>query len=317
MLSFMPNVVLTSLLCASVVPLLALGCKPQAVVSPTPDAQPVADASHTLVLGDISDEPAQKIEQYEPFARYLAAQLQDVDIKAGAVEVAPDMETMAEWLASGKVDIYFDSPYPAMIVSDLSGAQPILRRWKDGVEAYHSVIFTRVDSDIKTINDLKQDLIAFEEPFSTSGYMLPLTYLIEAGLQLVEQPETEATIAVDQVGYTFSEDSSNTIQWVLANRVAAGAVGEPDFLEIPTTVRQQLRILAHTESLPRHVVMLSPTLTPEEVAAIKTVLLAMDDTDEGQKFLATFEATTQFDEFPEGADQSLQRMRQLYDLIQK
>ncbi|MGK7926144.1 MAG: phosphate/phosphite/phosphonate ABC transporter substrate-binding protein, partial [Spirulina sp.] len=234
-----------------------------------------------------------------------------------AVEVAPSMETMAEWLSAGKVDLYFDSPYPAMIVSDLSDSKPILRRWKKGVEAYHTIIFTRTDSGVKTVDELEGKTIAFEEEFSTSGYMLPLSYLVEAGLKLVETRSPTAGIAPDEVGYVFSEDDQNSIQWVLSKRVTASAVSAPDFLEIPEEVRQQLTIVAETESLPRHIAIVSPTLTPEEVSAIKEVLLAMEKTEKGREILATFEKTAKFDEFPEGIDRAIDRMRELYELTQK
>lgn len=294
--------------------LLTTNCSNQSNPSTPSVSNPEQPTGDTIVVGDISDEPAKKIEEYQPFADYLAAEL---DIDTGAVTIAPDMETMAKWLASGKVDVYFDSPYPSMIVSNLSGAKPILRRWKDGVSAYNTIIFTRSDSGIKTLDDLKGEMVAFEEPFSTSGYMLPLTHLLEAGLTPSEKADADANVTTDEVGYVFSEDDENTIQWALAGRVSAAAVGAPAFLEIPEDVRQQLTVLAETEPLPRHMVLLSPSLSNQEATNIKTTLLAMDEAESGQSVLMEFEETAQFDEFPEGLDQALGRMRELYELTQK
>lgn len=307
---------------AGLLALCAMGCAPSplATVEPATTSanagrgdDAVAGTVNALVLGDISDEPTEIIEDFQPLADYLAA---EQGRQRGAVAVVPDMETMASWLASGKGDVYFDSPYPAMVVSELSGAQPALRRWKGGDAAYHSIIFTRADSDIRSIEDLNGGTLAFEEPSSTSGYMLPLGYLVEAGLRLVEDQEAEQ-VSADAIGYVFSESGNNSIQWGLAQRVEAAAVGVPDFEEIPPAVREQLRILAETEALPRHLVVLSPTLTPAEVEAITATLLAMDETAAGRETLTSFEATAQFDEFPEGVEAALARIRALYALTQE
>lgn len=296
---------------------LAASCSNDVAVTPIPETAPEITATDSIVVADISDEPAQKIEDYQPFSDYLATQLADIGVTVGQVEVAPDMATMADWLASGTVDVYFDSPYPSLIVGELSGAQPVLRRWKDGVAGYHTVIFAQADGEFANILDLKGQMVAFEEPFSTSGYMLPLAYLIEVGMTLVEKPDVDAQLTADQVGYVFSDAHENSIQWVLSGKVAAAAVAYSDFLEIPADIRQQLTILAETEPLPRHLVMLSPTLSQAEVAAIRAALLAMDQTEAGRAVLVAFEETTQFDEFPEGAEQALSRMRELYTLTQR
>lgn len=288
-----------------------VGCSPKVSAPPPPSITPV---TRTIVVGDVSDEPAKRIGRFQPIADYLATHLHEFGIDAGEVKVAPDIETLAKWLASGEADLYFDSPYPALIVSDLSGAQPILRRWKNGVAEYHSVIFTRADRGLTSLDDLKGQTIVFEENFSTSGYMLPLTHLLSRGFNLVEIQQTNSPIANDEIGYMFSGDDQNSIQWVLSQRVTAAAVGSSDFLKIPEETRSQLTVLAETESLPRHLVMVSPTMGSAQQQAIKTLLLNIDETEKGQILLKTFEQTTQFDEFPDGADAALMRMRELYEL---
>ncbi len=130
---------------------------------PTSTLQPAATTARNIVIGDISDKPSKKIQQLQPLADYLALKLAPFGVGAGTVKIAPDMPTMIRWLKSGEVDIYFDSPYPAMVISDQSGAQPILRRWKDGVAEYNSIVFVRNDSGIASVTELKGHMLGDDE----------------------------------------------------------------------------------------------------------------------------------------------------------
>jgi len=293
-------------------------CSPDSISSDSSSASlepAVTDATETFVIADISDEPAAKIDAYQPMANYLAEHLQEFGIEAGAVKVAPDMATMTQWLTTGEVDLYFDSPYPAMRVKTGSGATVLLRRWKTGVAAYSTILFARQDSNLQTVHDLLGQVIALEEEFSTSGYMLPKAYLAEAGLPLTRLNQPTAEVPPDQIGYVFSRHEQTTIQWVLSQRVVAGAVGSPYFYSIPASTQEQLVVLAETEALPRHIGLVPPTMDAAQRQALKTVLMAMDETATGRDVLQHFEDTTRFDEFPQGADTAIARMKTLYDLV--
>ncbi|MBL8165891.1 MAG: phosphate/phosphite/phosphonate ABC transporter substrate-binding protein [Anaerolineae bacterium] len=294
---------------------LLAACAPQAAPTATPEPTPDNRPAGQIILGDISDEPTDTIEAFQPLADYLAANLGDYGIGIGSVKAAPDIETMTEWLKAGEVSLYFDSLYPALIVSEESGGQPILRRWKDGVEEYHSVIFALAGGGIETVADLRGEMIAFDDVFSTSGYMLPRAFLTEAGMKLHEYPDPDNRPNSDEVGYVFSSDDDNTIQWVISGRVAAGVTDNIAFSEIPEETRAQLAILAETEDLPRHVAVVSPALSDEVVSTITTLLLGVHEAEGGAAILETFEDTARFDEFPQGRETALERMRELYAIV--
>ena len=270
----------------------------------------------TLVLAGISEEPSKILRRFQPLADYLATQMQEDGISVGEVKVAPDLDTMATWMANGEVDLYFDSLYPAMVVTDRSGAIPILSRWKDGVAEYHSVIFARADSGLSSLNDLPGNLIAFEEPLSTSGYMLPLAHLKELGFTVTskELEGSSPTIAANEIGYRFSGEDQNTIQWVITGKVAAGVTDDGSFLELPEATREGMTVLTETEALPRQVVVVRPNMDANFQARLTSVLMDMDDSEAGKIVLEEFKNTAQFDEFPEGLDAALARMRELYEL---
>ena len=207
-------------------------------------------------------------------------------------------------------------PYPVLVVSQETGATPILRRLKYGVDEYHSVFVVRQDSDIETLEDLYGQIIAFEEAFSTSGYMLPLAYLVQNGMNPVEVSSPDSTVAADEIGYTFSTADDTTIQWVISGRIPLGVIDNVTLGRLPEETQAELRVIAATEDVPRQLVLVNQTLDESLVNAIQEKLLGMDETEAGQAALDIF-LTTEFTEFPEGAAAALEYMNNLYQLVQQ
>ena len=223
---------------------------------------------------------------------------------------------MIQWIKEGEVDLYFDSPYPVLVISEQTGAQPLLRRLRFGVSEYHSVFFVRADSPIQSLTELKGQIVAFEETFSTSGYMLPLAYLIKEGFNPVEKTDPEAVVNPDEVGYAFSTADDTTIQWVISGVVPAGVIDNTTFQRLPEETQAELRIIASTEDVPRQMVLVRPGLDEALVEAITKELLAMDENEEGAAALEAFQ-TTAFEEFPQGYAAAMEQMQSLYGLIQE
>ncbi len=268
-----------------------------------------------IVLADISDSPQKIIRNTQPLADYLEQNLHEFDISIGKVKVAPDVNLIVQWFKSGEIDLYFDSPYPVILVQEKTGAKPILRRWKGGDAEYYGVIFSLVDNNIKSLQDLSGKMVAFDHHFSTSGYMLPLTVLDEAKLNPVKKTNAMARVNKNEVGYVFSQEDENSIAWVLNGKVDAAAVDIQTFNKVPEDVKAKFVILQQTEKLARHIVLVRPDLDPELIAKIKILLLDLDKTEEGKKILENFSNTAKFDDFP--TTHSLDRMYQMYQKIQE
>ncbi len=294
--------------------LLAACTTPVAPTTPTASPQP---EGHAIVLGDISDDPGEVIEGTQPLADYLAEQLAPQGITEGRVIIANDTDEMINLLQTGEVDLYFDSVYPATLVSDASGAQPILRRWRFGVETYHTVIFASKESGITTLDELPGHTIALDTPFSTSGFLLPAVHLTEQGLRLVGKASYEAEVNSGNVGFVFTYDDENTLQWVLSGRVAAGATDDYNYeVAFPEEAREQLVPLAETASVPRQVVVAGAHLDAEMLDAIRTTLLTAHETEAGRAALEPFQ-TTRFDAFPEGIEAAQEEMREMMGVVQQ
>jgi len=282
-------------------------------------AGPVTEAPRAgavLTVGSISRTQKEEVATFQPFADYLAGRLKAAGIARGRVLVATSMREMADLMKKREVDIFIDSPFPIAVVGELSGARPFLRRWKKGMVEYHSVIFVRRESGIETVQDLKGKMVAFDERFSTSGYLLPKATLKKAGLTLTEYANPAAKVSSNHVGYVFTNDEENTMFWVLRKRVAAGVLSDGDFTELAKERIGELKVLLRTVTVPRHVVSHRADLSPGLLAAVEDVLVNMDRDAEGRQALARFQKTTKFDRFPQGAEAAFQPIRELVRLIE-
>jgi len=292
--------------------LLIAGCSGMSTdLPPVVPQATIEEGGRTIVFGDISDDPSEVIDGTQPLADYLAGHLQEYGITSGRVRVVSTISEMAELLKSGEVDLYFDSTYPATLISDETGAQIILRRWRFGVEEYHSVIFAAQDSGITSLADLPGHMVAMDAPYSTSGFMLPAVEMVENGLNLVGKRGHGESVLPDEVGFVFSYDDENTLQWVLSGLVSAGVTDDYHFdVAFPKDVTQNLIVLARTESTPRQVVLARSGLDPELLGAIKQVLISIHEDEAGKDALEAFQ-TTRFDEFPDGIERATDRMREM------
>lgn len=272
----------------------------------------------TLVLGKVSDNPKKHYRYLKPMVDYVAEHMKDLGITETKVLMARDNRQMISYLQQGKIDWVTETPFSAVIFQDKAGAELLVRKWKKGVPVYHSVLFTRKDSGINSLADLKGKTIAFEDPGSTSAYFVPASVLIRAGLGLVRLYRPREKPPSDKVGYVFSGEEINTSTWVQKGLVDAGAYSNLDWEKeghLPQRFTKELKIIHRTKEFPRAVELTRKGLDPRIKQRLMETLLNAHNDPQAKKALRAYQKTKKFDEIDEQLLAGLEEVRLILKIL--
>jgi phosphonate transport system substrate-binding protein len=258
-----------------------------------------ATKAKILTLGTISADPLEEIRTFNPFANYLASLLASEGVTKVKVVIAPGIRQAVEMIQREEIDLFIDSSLTALIINKLSGSKFLLRRWKKGRDKYRSVIFATAESGIRDRNGLIGKIIAFEEPFSTSGYILPALAILRSNAQMSPIDNIRSRPKSGEISYVMANDNETQIAWLERDRVAAAAMAEKDFIEFSENALKPLNAIHKTSFVPYHVIIHRSGLKPKLIKHIKKMLLSAHDSDNGRTILQNFERTTKFDEIPD------------------
>lgn len=274
----------------------------------------------SLVIGSVSEDVEDDFKEYQPIADYLARKLQSFGYTKGEVKVASSAVEMAQWMRRGEVDLYIDSVFPIFAVDRFSGSQPLVNRWKKGVEKYHTVIFTRRDSGINTIADLQGKIIIFDHPDSTSGYFLPKSMLIESGFNLREVGGPGEEVGLDEIGYYFAYGDKKLVGAVVQGLAVAGAQNQAEVEEIVGDLggsTKDYRYLLTSPDVYRHIITANKKLDESIRAEAVQALKELEQTEEGKELLKEFKKTTRFTTFEPDYRQAYGGIENLLELVEK
>ena len=268
----------------------------------------------TISLGIVSKVSQKEIEEhYRDFVGYLARKLASGPLIEGKVVIAPTPANLAKLLEQQKVDFYMESAYATYIINDVEGAgKLLLRRWQRGKPEYQSLIFTKRGSGISHLDDFRGKFIVFEDPESTSGYLLPKFFLLRHGFKLAEKGQLDASIAPSEIGYVFASSQKKLVDLVLNKQVAGGAFSDDDYGRLEEKIKADVMVLAQTERLPRHLVSVRKNMPPLLADRLRMTLLTMSENEEGRKILEKTGETTKFDMLPEGEEGMRRRLLETF-----
>jgi len=171
----------------------------------------------------------------------------------------------------------------------------------DGKPEYRAVIFTRANSPIKNIKDLKGKTFAFGDKYSTQGHIIPRKILEDAGIALG-----------DLKGHVFTGSHANTARAVLNGEYDAGGI--QDTLAKRLLSEGKIKILATSKPYPSSLICYNKNVDPVILKAVKAALLSFDPKGKHAGILVDWDKT----EMPNGfITYNESSMREIKDLTIK
>ena len=265
-------------------------------------------------LGLISDKPVGRIKEYAPLAEYAAKRLKKFGITSGKIVVVKNVDQMFDKIRKKEVDVVFESAFPTIEMMKEASMRPSLLAWKKGSSEYTSVIFVKKESPIRQLNDLRGKTIVFEDPKSTSAYLLPKVDIGRAGLPVLPMNERGKDTA--SVHYVFAGEETNQAFWVIQEKADAGAFSSDDWNELAEGVRRDLRIIHETKPVLRFIVSFHPAMSVELSNAVLSTFMEMDDDPEGSKVLAKAAGIQKIEALSHSDRQSLRYVEELMSALE-
>ena len=277
----------------------------------------------TFVLGRITENPRKHHAAMEEMGGYILAHLKDLGYEAVDVVMVKDIDEMVPLMSEGKVDALSETPFAAVRLIDEAGAEAFLREWKKGVASYRSVFFTAKDSGIESLAGLRGKRIAFEDPGSTSAFLLPLAMLRLAGVDAVELASIDEQPPADKAGYVFTRDEMTQLMWVARDTADAGAFSNLNWADHQGTkvVQDKLKLIHEGEPVMRSIFVVRQNLSEAVKSRIAQTLLSMTDDEDGRRVLTQYNEVKKYDQ-PNAGEiaQSLASVRRmtrvLHDIIE-
>jgi phosphonate transport system substrate-binding protein len=128
--------------------------------------------------------------------------------------IATDYTALIEALRAGRIDFAFLPPFSLVKAEEIADAKVLMKSVRKGQAHFYSAIIVRADKGYNTIGDLKGKNIAWVDPASSSGYIIPKASLI-----------TKAKIDPDKhfAKQVYAGSHDALVLSVLNGRVDAGA----------------------------------------------------------------------------------------------
>lgn len=174
-------------------------------------AASVTLSAQTFKVTTIPEEAAQEqIRKFGPIVKYLEGKL------GMKVEFVPvnDYPAAVEALVNKQVDMVWFGGFTHVQAQHRSGGKiiPIAQREED--TQFKSVFIAKTNSGIKSLADLKGKQVSFGSASSTSGHLMPRSFLLQAGID----PDRD----FKRVAFSGAHDA--TIASVVSGRVDAAAL---------------------------------------------------------------------------------------------
>jgi phosphonate transport system substrate-binding protein len=224
--------------------------------------------------------PSARAEEVIPKAERLGAFLSLRLGREVRVVVPSTYEPLIEGFRFGHVHAAFLDGGPGWIAHKRAGAEVILAEVKNGNTYYWAEAFVRADSPLKEIGDAVGKRIAFTSRTGSSGFLMPIGSMIDAGFIKPRGPELvdlENALSASFASTSETGGYKQALTALIENRadVAFGAHDAPErFLDVAD--RGRVRTLHRFGRIPSHSILVSRTMDPALRELLRAALLELN-----------------------------------------
>ncbi len=188
---------------------------------------------------------------------------------------------VVEAFGSKQADVAALNTFGYLLANKKYGVEAKLTVTRFGSSTYQAQFLARADGGIKDLKDLEGKKLAFVDPASTSGYLLPMKMLKDSGIKIGE--------------HIFAMKHDNVVSMIYNKQVDAGATfySPPEDGEIQDArrlvktqhpdVEERVKIVKLTEPIPNDPIVFRKEMPEAMKTAIIEALLKFVATPEGRE----------------------------------
>ena len=220
----------------------------------------------TLRVALLPDENSSTIIQN---AQPLKHHLENVLGRNIELIVTTDYSSMIEAMRFGRIEVAYFGPLSYVLARSKSEIEAFAVGVSKGSPTYTSVVITRTDSQVKSVEDIRGKTVAYGDQASTSSHLVPRAMLQDMGLVAERDYNTVYLGAHDAVARA-----------VESGKVAAGALSRPIFDSLVKAGKldgTKLRVLLETKPIPNYPIAMQSKLSPKLKDEIRAAFLEIKD----------------------------------------
>lgn len=202
--------------------------------------------------------------------------------------IATDYTALIEALRAGRIDFAFLPPFSYVKAEELADAKVLMKSVRKGQAHFYSAIIVRADKGYKTIADLKGKNIAWVDPSSSSGFIVPKASLITKGKLDPDKHFGKQVYAGSHDALVLSVLNGTVDAGATFSNDAKGADGAwTQFLKSEED-RKKIRVVYVTDPIPGDTMATTnkfAAANKELVEKTTKLLAAMGKSDEGKAIL--------------------------------
>ena len=199
------------------------------------------------------------------------------------VIVAATYEQLARELLAGKVDAAWAPPFVCARIEAM-GVRVLVRGLRNGQSAYRAALLTRKDSNV-TLDTLKGTTAAWSDRDSVGGYLLPMAFLRDRGLDPAKTFHQQDFVGNYRDALEAVLAGKADVTSVFAPPAREGAPDETGLAELWPEKQNQFRVLGFTEEAPNDGVAVSMSAASTTVTELEKTLLSLHLTPAGATVL--------------------------------